>query len=430
MPVFNNKEDLKIQLDKIGYKELADGKTMKSVVVQLPRGSDRVATLIDISNKLKKYSGAKYNPNGGSSSVGRVEFSGNYYVECKIKGGGGSGAGSDLTKLVESAQCVYNAAHFNGNPYTHSGLKKSSNKYNIDEKIDNILTKLPDDWVISSKKVAETLKKKFNNKSYVHHRGSEWVNKLYAHVRYLNKEAGKPFGDENKWNPADIWMVSPKGETALRELLKTENLPELNNLLLKYYKSKDIIGVSLKKVERNNVNFKELNMSSTRPTFKYKNMTTGLRGFFQSGDAYLEFDGGRAQFRRFGTTWQAELKGKSANMGKMSGGPVKGLVDMISGPSGQKFIPQKLLSERNEETIDMFYDWYNAAGDTPKMKKYEFYQEVMNKDMNWFVSKIMSTQLAAIVTSFNKEQKDRFASGLVNYAGSESELSGPYCKVY
>ena len=423
-----SRDQVKVSLDQAGYTDLKDGGTQKTVVVQLPRGGDREGTLRDIEKKFKTKYGARYNPSGGSSSVGRTELTGQFYIECKIKGGGGSGAGSDLTKLTESAQCVYNAACYAKKPYTHAGLKGASAKYDVDERIDNVLTKLPDDWVVSSKMIAATLKKKFPKTTYKHHRGSTWVNRLYAHYRELNKEAGKPFGDENKWNPADIWMVTPAGESALQALLRTKTLVELNEMLIDYYGKKDIVGVSLKKAV-GTVNFKEVNVSKLRPTFKFESMTSGLRGFFDSGDAYLMFDGGKAQFRKFGTTWQAELKGKNANMGKMSGGPVKALVDLIGGPT-VNFVPQRDIKDRTDENVEQFYKWYTACPDTPKMEYYDFYKEVMKKDMNWYVSKILSAQIVAIVSAFDAKKKDRFASGLVNYAGSESELSGPYAKVY
>jgi hypothetical protein len=416
-------EQLKSKLNEIGYVNLKD-KTKTTVVILLPKGADREGTLREISKKLK----GKYNPNGGSSSIGRTEFN-SLFVECKIIGGGGSGAGSDITKLAESAQCVYNATHYAGKNYTHADMKSAaaSSKYDVDEPINNVLTKLPDEWVESSKLVAKTLKKKFPSTSYKHHRGSDWVNSLYAHVNVLNAKAGKPFGDANKWSPADIWMINPTGQSKLNELLATESLVELNTLLIKYFKNKSIIGVSLKKCV-GTVNYKEINLSSNRPDFKFESMSTGLRGFFDSGDGYMIFNGGRAQFRKFGSTWQGELKGKNANMGKMSGGPIKALVDYINGSA--IFIPQRNLSERNKETMDKFWGWYNACPDTPKITRNSFDEMIGEKDHNWFVSKIMTTQLVAIVSGFNVKDKNRFASGMVNYAGSESELSGPYCKVY
>jgi hypothetical protein len=421
---YKSLQEVKSKLEEIGYDNLKD-KTKTTVTVLLPKGGDREGSLRDIAKKSK----GTYNPKGGTSSVGRTEIDSKYYIEVKIAGGGGSGAGSDITRLAESAQCVYNATHYAKLNFTHKDMKSTpaSSKYDVDEPINNILTKLPDDWMQSSKMVATTLKKKFPSANYTHHRGSAWVNALYSHVNELNKKAGKPFGDANKWSPADIWMVNPTGKSNLPKLLATESLVELNQLLIQYYNNKSVIGVSLKKCV-NTVNFKPLNLDKNRPSFKFEGMTTGLRGFFESGDGYLMFDGGRAQFRTFGKTWQGELKGKNANMGKMSGGPIKALVDHING--SQIFIPQRDLDDRNKKTMDKFWGWYNACPDTPKMKREDFDAKVGEKDQNWFVSKIMTTQLVAIVSSFSVKDKNRFASGMVNYAGSESELSGPYCKVY
>jgi hypothetical protein len=41
----------------------------------------------------------------------------------------------------------------------------------------------------------------------------------------------------------------------------------------------------------------------------------------------------------------------------------------------------------------------------------------------------MTTQLMAIVAQATTKQRDAFTSGMVNYAASESILSGPYAKV-
>lgn len=426
MTAIKTRDDLKIEIDKCGYSDIVDGKTSKLVVVQLPKGSDREGSLREIEKKLKKF-GARYNPTGGQSSVGRTEFTGNFYVECKIKGGGGSGAGSDITELAESAQCVYLAAKYNkkGN-YSHKSLGEAKNSYDISDTLKRINEKVTDDWVDSSKLGADMIAKKFPNsgKNYVAHRGSSWVTSLENHWKLLNNEAGKPFTNLNKWSPADMYIVSSKGKTI--DLTKADTLVELNSMMLKAYNSKDIVGISLKKM-RGSVQFKELNVNKNRTTYEFASSTTGLRGFFQSGDGYIMFNGGKAQFRKFGSTWQGELKGKNANMGKVSGGPVIGFVKKYF---NKDMTPQRELLVADEATIDQFYEWYCACADTDDMTKYDFYKEVKEKDMNWFVSKIMTAQLMAIVDNAPKKQKDAFTSGMVNYAASESELSGPYCKVY
>lgn len=424
MPVFKDRDELKIAISKLGYKDITD-KTAKKVVVQLPGGGDRAGTLDEIAKKLKSY-GGKYNDKSNESSVGRTEFSNGWIVLAKIKGGGGSGAGSDLTRLTESAQCVYNACYYGKDKFTNANLKKHLNKTDTDEKFEDILKKLPDDWVVSSRIIAERLEKQFpdRGKNYIHHRGSRWVSALENHWKKLNKEAGSPFSNLNKWSPADIWMVSSAG--ARVDLMKTKTLVELNQTLVKNLKSKDIIGVSLKKAV-GRVNYKELNVDRNRPTWKFDKTTTGLRGFFESGDGYMMFEGGKAQFRKFGSTWQGELKGKNANMGKVSGGPI---ITLMKIQFGKDMTPQRDLMARRDDDVRQFYDWYTAVPYHDKMDYFDFYKKVEEKDMNWFISKAMTTQLMSIVESLSKKKKDEFASALVNYAGSESVLSGPYVKVY
>ena len=64
------------------------------------------------------------------------------------------------------------------------------------------------------------------------------------------------------------------------------------------------------------------------------------------------------------------------------------------------------------------------------MSKADFIKATKEKDQNWFLSKIMTTQLISIIENGTTKQKDHFTSSVVNYAASESRLSGPYCKIY
>lgn len=427
MPIFKTRDDLKIELNENGYSDLKEGSTSKTVVVLLPRGGDRVGTLINIASKLKLW-GGKYNDKGGGSSIGRTEFTSSYRVECKIKGGGGSGAGSDLTDIAESAQCIFLAAKYNKKGvYDKASLLGASSHYDVTNGVTDAMTKLDESWIQSSVRGADFLKNKFPNtgKSYIAHRGSTWVKKLETHWKALNTEAGKPFGNLNKWSPADVWLVSAMGKRV--DLTKTNTLVELNNLLLKNYKSKDIVGVSLKKLQMANPRFGELNMSSARKTFAFESTTTGLVSFFNSGDGYVLFGGSKMQVRKFGSTWQGELKGQFANMGKISGGPI---IKIVKEVFGVDMIPQIMLKNRTKADEDKFYDWYKSVPYHDNMSKADFIKATKEKDQNWFLSKIMTTQLISIIENGTTKQKDQFTSSVVNYAASESRLSGPYCKIY
>jgi hypothetical protein len=425
--LIKSRDDLKVELAYANVGELVDGKTSRTVTIQVPKGTDRVETLIKAADILKSY-GGKYNDKGGQSSIGRTECNGGYYVECKHKGGGGSGAGSDLTAIVESAQCVYLAVKYNKKGvYTTSNMSSASRHYDVTETLEKIQSKLPEKWIASSKKGSDKIAEKFPNitKSYVCHRGSSWVSALEAHWKTLNVAAGKPFGDINKWSPADIWLISSQGSRV--DITQATSLVELNQLLVEQYQSKDIVGVSLKQIQTATARFGELNMDSARKEYKYESSTLGLRGFWMSQDGYIYFAGQKIQFRKFGSTWQGELKGQFANMGKVSGGPVANIVKDVFDVD---LVPQRLLKNRTQEDEDQFYEWYKKVPYTEDISKSDFLSNLRQKDQNWYLSKIMTVQLFAIVENGTVAQKNAFTSGLVNYAGSESRLSGPYCKVY
>jgi hypothetical protein len=427
MAVLKTRDEVKVILQESGFQNLKDGKTSKTTIIQLPKGGDRVGALIKAASSLKKY-GGKYNDKGGQSSIGRTETSNGFFIECKHIGGGGSGAGSDLTALVESAQCVYLAVKYHKkNGYTHDNMESVSKYYDITEPLKNIKTKLSDDWVSSSKKGADKLSSKFSNagKNYICHRGSKWVETLEKHWKKLNEGAGKPFSNLNKWSPADIWLVSSAGSRV--DITKTKTLLELNQLLLKLYNSRDVIGVSLKKVLSTNARFSEMNMTEARKTYEFESTTLGLRGFWLSQDGYIYFSGQKLQLRKFGSTWQGELKGQFANMGKVSGGPIGTIVKDVFGVD---MIPQRDLKDRTQKNEEQFYDWYTKVPYTENISKDDFLAQLSEKDQNWYLSKILTTQLIAIVENSTKDKKNEFVSALVNYAASESKLSGPYCKIY
>ena len=114
-------------------------------------------------------------------------------------------------------------------------------------------------------------------------------------------------------------------------------------------------------------------------------------------------------------------------MGKVSGGPI---IKIVKDVYGIDMIPQRLLKDRTKADEDKFYEWYSSISYHDSMTKYDFVEATRVKDQNWFVSKIMTTQLISIIENGTADQKDQFTSNIVNYAGSESRLSGPYCKIY
>jgi hypothetical protein len=387
-------------------------KTTKTIDIVVD--GDRIAAL----NKIATEFGGRYNPKGGSSSIGRTEFPDGSSVNAKPSSGG-SGAGSDITTLAESAQCVYCASVWKDKDFSKESFKSVKNIYDIDTTIDKIIEKLPEHWVDSCVLTARTLFKKYGTKNYTFHRGSNWVNELQSHWKILNRKE-QQFSNINKWSPADIYMVSEVGSKI--DLTKTKSIMELNNVMIDAFKSNDIIGVSLK-ITKNTASISVKNVSSLRPSYKFASLTVGKKSFEQSGDSFIMFVGGEIQFRTFGSTWQGEIGGKNAKMGKISGGPI----NVIMKNNGIRLLAQNEIIHKSSRLVKEFYKFYKHFEKTKAMTEAQFESYVDTKDQNWWVSKFLSTQLMYYVDKH--KDKDAIVSAMIGYAASESLLSGPYIKV-
>jgi len=341
-------------------------------------------------------------------------------------GGGGSGAGADVTKLGESAQAVYAQARWTGSKtYNKNDIKKAYSQSDTDETLSNIENKLTEDWRISSILGAEELFKNFKSKKYTFHRGSKWVNTLQDHWKKLNREE-KAFTNLNKWSPADIYMVSPKGEKVV--VTKSKNIVELNNIMLDNIKSKDIIGVSLK-IMKGSAHLSYYNVDNKKKVIKFENYTTGTQGFFGGKDVYIYFTvDGKIQFRTFPETFQGEIKGKNANQGKLSYGPIQSLLRKLKLPQLMDVKVLRSGLEKNDLKIyEIFYANYKKYSKDNKLSMKEFIKENNEKGVSWSFSKFLGCQLIDIIIS--KKAQDNFVTEAISYASSSSDLSGPFLKL-
>lgn len=335
-------------------------------------------------------------------------------------GGAGSGAGSAITELGESAQCYYCAAIWKNRMtnFSKQALIAASSDVYATDSVEKVVSTLTEDWVNSSISVAKKLRDFYGSTKFEFHRGSSFVDQINAKYKQLNKDGF--FTNINKWTPADIWLVK-KGFN--KRLPDFDSFVDFNTWLIKQLQDETLIGVSLKKVEGKSVKLDRKNFDRDRPSFKFENITLGKRGFFESKDVYAIYDGGEIQFRTF-PTWQGEIKGKYANEGKVSGGPLGAIVkrkENVELITQDKVIP--MLQKEPEKFIEMFYNFYKEVERSPLPLK-EFGPKVLNKETEWIVSKFLGTNIAYYI----HKSKDR--EGLINsillYASSQSELSAPY----
>lgn len=342
-------------------------------------------------------------------------------------GGGGSGAGADVTQLTESAQALYAAARWNGaKEYNTEDLTKAYAHVEVDDSLERILNELPDDWRKSCILGAEELYKNFHGKAYTFHRGSAWVERVEKIFKSLNSKE-KAFSNVNKWSPADIYMVSPVGKTL--HLEEAQSIAELNSMLTSALKNKDIIGVSLKLLKKS-AHLSYYNFDTKKKIIDFDHFTTGNKGFFGGKDIYMYFtQDGKIQFRTFPETFQGEIKGKNANQGKLSYGPIQTILRNLKLPQliDIKKLRSALASNDGAIYKEFYHNYTRYASDPTKLSYDAFVEECIDKGVSWSFSKFLGCELIDIISK--SSQEDEFITACISYASSSTDLSAPFIKI-
>ena len=358
---------------------------------------------------------------------------GNKVTTSKLKksedfgGGKGSGGGAAQTAIQETAQCLVNAlVQKIGNDITEKDLtedKLKSVAKDIDsntpvEDIIQFITNSPG-WSLTFINTAKKLNS-YAGSGFEYHRGSTFVDSIYSAWKKVRKENGWRISDD-KWNPSDVWIVSP----AIKNItLRNNDIAELNNHLLELFEEKKLIGVSLKKLGPDS-KMSILNKEATIEKDDYSSSTVSST----SKDAYINFtSGAKMQLRTFttdGTSFQGEIKGKTANQGKIGGG----VISMLMQKAGLDPLP----SQKNAlaDSVNLSDEFVNHFIDIAK-KHGEFNinsEELKNKSTDWISSKYQALSFIKIIETGDKEKVSNALTDIVNYAGSKSSISSVYIKV-
>ena len=130
-------------------------------------------------------------------------------------------------------------------------------------------------------------------------------------------------------------------------------------------------------------------------------------------------------FSNDGTSFQGELKGKSANQGKIGGGVLRSILSR----NGLDLIPSQQETLNNAVTLsdDFIKEFIELA------KKYgEFTitpEELKEKSTDWVTSKFQALSVIKSLEDGSKENVEDALTDIINYAGSTSSISSVHLKV-
>lgn len=396
-----------------------------SVVIDPDKSTEAIEAL-----KKKEYiafkgaSGIKFITDDGKSiTIGKL------FKSAEFGGGKGSGGGSKNTRVQESGMALVcaiawrNKKAITESDLTDENINEGYNNCDVDATVEEITEFLKNEksWMHTFISSANLLLASFYNPSFRFHRGSKFEKVIYNAYKQAKKEAEITMNND-KWNPADIWLV----DSSLENFEFPTNLTKLNGILVDLFSSKKLVGVSLKKATKT-PSVKVIGLSES----DYQGHTyEGYDMRKTNNNLKLLYDGGSMTFRnfRFGTNYAGEIDGKTAQHGKLGLGPINDNLKL----NGLELLPSSkdIADKFNEGDKEVVKNFKNLFLKYIEGSKNEDFDEIMStKDMNYKSSKYLSLKLLDIIESASKNVQDELVSDMLRYASSMSKLSSVHVKV-
>ena len=370
-------------------------------------------------------------------------------------GGGGSGAGADVTAIVECGQALVCSLVYNvlKRPIEWEDLQldllqKAISYCDLTENLDAIIERSPPEWVQSYVKSANILYKNYKMIGFpvYFHRGSKFMNEVYSGKKIVydrdkksdNPQAPGSFSDD-KWNPGDIWMTTLKTVPKI----SNESWAALNKDIYDLARAKKLIGVSLKKVG-SIAHIEEYNALSVKQTKDYsyggfRVTSASERGalppFFNSIDLYMTVGDKEIQFRATSgeASWQGEIKGATAAGGKIGGGNVNFYLKKYTGKGVFEKEEKEVINfTKSKDFFPEFYKLYKKHF-TGKILSYEDF--VINAKLKqkesagYMFSKYINMKFIDIFLSANGPTRNKIATDFLRYAASNTDQSSFFVKI-
>ena len=348
----------------------------------------------------------------------------------------GSGGGAAKTALQESSQCLVNAVRYNKGSeisekdLTDKNYAKATKRIDTTSSLQEMVSFIKNDpsWRKSLISTANALAKQFPG-NFKFYRGKGVATTIDQAAKSCLKYVIGTI-NINKWNPADIWMASDNLD--IDSIPQNTEIPKLNKWMKAKYKSKELIGVSLKKSGEDS-KLSVYNLKEVERPEKFEGLGPKDTNFFKSLDIYIKYTDGLIQFRNFSniTSWQGEIKSKSAAGGKIGGGGISTVVYL---QGKQDFLPQQsevldTCKSADEKTASDLYKKYKSISLLKsKMKEGEFIETFLSAPLSSKTSNYMNIELLNRLSKMSEEEKDKFVQGLISYAKSETNLSSVFVK--
>jgi hypothetical protein len=312
--------------------------------------------------------------------------------------------------------------------------------------IEDLFTK-DNDWYRSSVNIAkklmeevETIDKDFSKIKKVNWSDIFYVRgdkKVMGNIAILFKRANEmlkkeplpgvvPFGDINKWSPADIYFASESAYLQIENKVKVDkhmSFPELNKFISDLINAGDLLPLSLKK-QPNDVTIKKVNFERKKELdelMKYTYVKATPK------ERYLEIkinkSDSKAQFSfthdPSGNVYKASIiLSREARGGSISGNIIPDVIKLVDSKFGNEF---NLALQKTKRDFAEAKAKAVKGLDKKNRKKYD---EVMAHLSKVYVTDKLNKKL---VDYLNKSKNaDKIIRLWMEYAGSTTSMSGKF----
>jgi hypothetical protein len=374
------------------------------------------------------------------------------YIRILVKPNGskGSGGGAAATAIQESAQCVYAAMRYycgDKEIYTEEDLKCGMDHVDVGgTKLEDIMG-LPKEWKEGSMKGANEIYEKVGGSGWKFLRGDRILDDGAIKKAFGRVKGQTNLSSEDKWNPADIWMVQESAITEIKKHLDGENTIDcLNNALLQRFNDKSLIGISLKKIEGDaKMDVKNNQPAAVRKANETARFVKYDLTYLSSMDVYLYYGPGtfeKFQARNFGGSskgdWKLELKGKSAAQGKIQGAVVIELlknagfsnISQFKIPTWAESAPGTGAAQKKitNEIYDLLKKHNADKFDKSPKSEVNSKADIATQDKSWRYSKLAGLRFLDWL-KHTCSDKDMAMKEMYLYASSQSDKSSVYYKL-
>jgi hypothetical protein len=401
----------------------------------------------------KNFGGGIFLPNISYLIEVRKGYKIKFLISKKTASAGGADAQTTRMQELGSAWIMRRALNDNVSYKDWQSIRKDP-KYKELVKIYPDVDESPD-WLQTFFGQQKKMLEKFSNAQFTE------FNREGGFMQYISDLVKTKYGISKKdtWNPADIWCIKNQDKVikTFKENVEgsklSQTIEELNAIQREMFKSKQVVGISLKKLSGQIAKYEEYNLdeSSLYPDFNFKLLTSAIDLRFdkkfgtQDARIVVVGEGVAYNFQIKGndTAKISNLKWEPTASGSTAARVGKAPVEMVAALmrdnkmdfiNDNKLFPQNANEFKEKQNLyEQMFNRVSKKAETKITSSIDFIKNIKigyNVEAPIAVSKLMQLKFLDELFKLNEKKRKEFVTDLVFLASKVGEKFGPFGKIY